>query len=199
VRECALSPAQALELPRAVRERKQSTLDRRQPWWPYTAERYVRERVFPGMSVFEYGGGGSTLWLTDLGAQVTTVEHDTGWAASLSDAAPVATVLLREPDPSGTIPGFDSTGYFDTYVRSIREAEGSFDFVIVDGRARVACVLEAMPRIRPGGMLLLDDSERSRYRPALNVLANWPVFIGRGLKAGAAAAVTRIWTKPSDA
>jgi predicted O-methyltransferase YrrM len=52
----------------------------------------------------------------------------------------------------------------DAYVRSIGEVAGDFDLIVVDGRERVRCVRAALPRLAPGGVLLLDDSQRRRYR-----------------------------------
>ena len=50
----------------------------------------------------------------------------------------------------------------------------SFDLVIVDGYARPSCVLHAIPKIRRGGHLLLDDSDREYTRPAIPVLDGLP-------------------------
>ena len=40
------------------------------------------------------------------------------------------------------------------------------DVIAVDGRDRVNCVKHAMPKLKPGGVLVLDDSHRPRYREA---------------------------------
>ncbi len=53
---------------------------------------------------------------------------------------------------------------FEKYVRSIdRFIDKSLDLVIIDGRARLSCITHALKKIRPGGYLMLDDSERERY------------------------------------
>lgn len=42
---------------------------------------------------------------------------------------------------------------------------GTFDFVSIDGRARVACFPRALQLLRPhGGVLVLDNAERPYYR-----------------------------------
>ena len=43
------------------------------------------------------------------------------------------------------------------------EPDASLDLVVVDGRARVECARRAMPKVKPGGLLLLDDTSRERY------------------------------------
>src|SRR5216683_1716714 len=57
----------------------------------------------------------------------------------------------------------------------------SFDLVLVDGRdERVACVESAAPKLRRGGLLVLDDRDHPAYRRVDRVLESWPrrVFIG---------------------
>jgi predicted O-methyltransferase YrrM len=44
---------------------------------------------------------------------------------------------------------------------------GSFDLVVVDGRARQSCLTHALPRLRGDGLVVFDNSARRRYRPAI--------------------------------
>ena len=138
----------------------------RLPWLPYSVIEALAPRA-RAASVFEYGGGGSTLWLGALAARVTTVEHDQEWYEALtratSDLANAA-VLWRSLDLSDG----------EAYVSAIEEYDDEcFDIVIVDGRRRVECVRRAMSKVRPGGVLVLDDSDRPKYGAARTVLAGW--------------------------
>jgi hypothetical protein len=45
----------------------------RLPWLPFVLQEELEERVGAGTRVFEFGGGGSTLYFLDLGAVVVTV------------------------------------------------------------------------------------------------------------------------------
>ena len=60
-------------------------------------------------------------------------------------------------------------GHFDftEYVRSIESVGGPFDLIVVDGRARLACLDHARNHLAPGGRIVFDDIGRERYRPAL--------------------------------
>jgi predicted O-methyltransferase YrrM len=42
----------------------------------------------------------------------------------------------------------------------------SFDVIVADGRARPACLRVAMPKLKPGGLLVLDNAERPWYARA---------------------------------
>ena len=45
--------------------------------------------------------------------------------------------------------------------------------MLIDGRARVECALNAMSRVRPGGFILLDNSEWEKYAPIFAAAADW--------------------------
>lgn len=196
----SVRPHRAGEVLQWARQRRQSTIDSRLPWWPFTAINSVGASLPPDPVVFEFGGGGSTLWLADLGARVTVAEHDREWFEVLREQlGDTAVTLLSEPSTEGTIGSVKSPGmFFDDYVGLIAgQPDEHFDLVIVDGRARVGCGLAAMSKIRPGGTLLLDDSHRPRYEPLRQALSGWSRKDHRGLKIGSnKVAQTSTWIKP---
>lgn len=198
-RYLARNPAELRRLPRWLQERSAPPMAIRRPWWPYTAVDWMSVHLSPGAHVFEYGGGGSTLWLEDHDAVVTVAEHDASWHQQLQQVLSARTkVLLRPSETTGTIRSAVHEGYFDSYVSAItHEPDESLDLVIVDGRARVACVRQALPKVKPGGLLLLDDTERLRYRPAVDLMAGWESHTFSGLKPGSPIpAQTSVWRKP---
>lgn len=184
-----------------LRQRTASTMWLRMPWWPYDAISWVAAALPLGARVFEYGGGGSTLWLADRGAVVTVAEHDGLWHRQLADSLPSSVrLLLRPPAAEGTVTAASVSGFFDDYVAAITgEPDGSLDLVIVDGRARVECVRRAIPKVRPGGLLLMDDTDRTRYQPAIDLLSEWERHVFTGLKPGhRAPAQTSVWRRPGS-
>ena len=144
------------------------------PWWTFDAveaiEDFLADR--PGARVFEWGSGASTLWLSKRAGEVVSVEHDPQWSAMVGGRlSAMQNVRLRHVPAQGTgriasrKPGFAGQ-FFDRYVASIREETGLFDLIVIDGRAREACLTEAAARLAPGGVILLDDFKRGRYRAA---------------------------------
>lgn len=123
--------------------------------------------------VLEFGSGGSTRFLLDLGAEVVAVEHHKGWAEAVLEAADQQglkdrlTLLHREQPYSGVVAEF--------------EKDTSFDILLVDGRDRMDCLRGALPFVRPGGLVLVDDSQRTRYWPAFQILAaqNCTTFLSK--------------------
>lgn len=144
------------------------------PWWTFDAVQAVDEFLAdrPQARVFEWGSGASTLWLSKRAGEVVSVEHDGQWHAMVTGRlADRDNVALRHvpAHTSGRVgsakPGFERQ-YFDRYVHAIRDVPGSFDLIVIDGRAREACLEEAALRLAPGGIILLDDFKRGRYRQA---------------------------------
>ena len=174
-------------------------LDMRTPWWPYEIVEYVGRQLPAGSRVLEFGGGGSSLWLADRGASLTVVEHHRGWADELRAVLPPSTDVVHVPaSGSGSITSRIADGYFDDYVAVVdRYPDASLDLVVVDGRARVECAMRALPKIKHGGMLLLDDCDRPRYRQVHESLGDWPQVSFRGLKCGNnTPATTSVWHRP---
>lgn len=148
------------------------------PWWSYRAidvvEAWLSGRPRP-IRVFEYGSGASTLWLARRADEVYTVEHDRGFAEHIAPAiAQYANVQPRvvEPTPSATptVPSgkAGSAGLdFADYVASIDAIDGAFSLIVIDGRAREACLRAAIPRLEPDGVIVFDNTRRKRYREAI--------------------------------
>ena len=93
------------------------------------------------------------------------------------------------------LPKFDGTearDEFSNYYNKVNEYEDEyFDFVLIDGRARVKCGLNAINKLKKDGIFVLDNSERPRYLPLHIMLESWPkVETTTGLTN------TTIWIKP---
>lgn len=167
-----------------------SPLEAAVPWLPFSAIQFLDQILTPESQVFEYGSGGSTLWLAKRASRLTTVEHNAEWFERVRQELELAklsncTLLLREPVPD--VPPQHGTaiaarpynspiepGDFRHYVHALDSwPDSSLDLIVVDGRCRAACLLLAGAKIRPGGILLLDDSYRSRYQAALRSYGSW--------------------------
>lgn len=178
----------------AARLQGRSALRDGLPWMPWPAIAFLRERVEPGMRVFEYGSGGSTLFFAREGAEVVSVEHDAAWAEAVQErieaerlenvehlAVLPAPASGPAPQAPSALPEFDEM-CFGEYVETIKSfPENHFDLVVVDGRARNSCVAAALDRVKLGGMLVLDNADRGRYRPARQTMKPFSRKVFRGL------------------
>jgi hypothetical protein len=61
----------------------------------------------------------------------------------------------------------------------------TFDLVLVDGRVRTECMQHAIPKIRPGGHLMLDNSNNAEVAKMVRQLQeSYPYTEFRGIAPG---------------
>jgi hypothetical protein len=122
------------------------------PWITYPAIEFIKRRIQPSMSVFEYGSGGSTIWWSNRVREVISVEHDRDWFEK-----------LREMIGSRARISHIDLEYGGAYAKEIQKYRSRFDVVVVDGRDRVNCLKNCLSALTPSGVVILDNSERPEY------------------------------------
>ncbi len=75
-------------------------------------------------------------------------------------------------------------------------APNSFDIILVDGRDRVKCLEGSIPLLKSGGVIMLDDAERSWYREAYTLLKDWPLHVAKRTRKKMEPKETNWWIKP---
>jgi predicted O-methyltransferase YrrM len=156
------------------------------PWIVYEAIDWLESFLTRDMQVLEWGSGGSTIFFAKRVHSVVTIEHDPEWYSTLfhqlrqGDISNVRLVLCPPVESETGDEAYTSTdaAYRGLSFRSYTEAIDSypdqfFDLVFVDGRARQACMRHAFIKIRPGGYLLLDNSDRPHYQNEKTLLSDW--------------------------
>jgi hypothetical protein len=184
------SPTQVRYLARWVPTVERSTMDLGLPWLPFEIIDRLDQFLSPSSRVFEYGGGGSTLWFAQRAGEVVTAEHDPDWLEVLrARTAELSNVTILAGSPANEYA--DYVPAIDAYP------DGYFDVVVIDGRERVRTFERSVPKVKPGGMLMLDDSERRRYRPVFDIASTLNHETVRGLApCKSKVAQTTVWTAP---
>lgn len=154
-------------------------------WITFPALQYLEQHLQPTFRVFEFGGGGSTLFFCKRVAEVVTVEDNTEWFNILKqtvqnknytnwtghlmppEMAPGQENLPFE-NPTHFKSGSKTLGLgkmsFEKYARSIDPFPADyFDVILVDGRARPSCIQQALPHLKKEGLLVVDNTERPYY------------------------------------
>jgi len=152
------------------------------PWLAFEAREWMDSFLNRDMTVFEWGSGGSTLFLAKRVETLISVEHNPEWHEKIGRLIEERGLsncqcILKETRPGNDYfsswPEYRGLS-FKEYCQTIDSyPDESFDLVLVDGRARSFCVQHAIQKIRPKGFLLLDDSERLRYTGGIELLKNW--------------------------
>jgi hypothetical protein len=164
------------------------------PWMTFSAIDFLKKISHSEMHIFEYGSGGSTFFWASRAMHITSVEHDRSWFEKISIELAEQKItnvdyLLREPygipdfkkkqfqvatDYISSSENYDGKS-FEAYAKTIDDfPDENFDVVVVDGRARPSCILHSVKKIKKGGYLVVDNSERKYYLSGFD-FKNWKV------------------------
>lgn len=148
------------------------------PWWTYRSIEVVDvwlAALPEPVRVFEFGSGASTLWLSRRAGEVHTVEHHRGFAEHMAPAfgerGNVSLHIVEASRSEHPLVPSAKEGHkgldFAEYVSTIDKVGGPFSLIVIDGRAREACLAAAVSHLEPNGMVVFDNSWRRRYRTAI--------------------------------
>ena len=119
------------------------------PWWCYSANAFVAERIKPDMRVLEFGAGASTLWLARHASSVVSMENDHAWFSHLVSGVPSNVTLLYREKPADIL-GADlsATGL------------EKFHLLIIDPLAnRINCARAGIPFLEDDGVVIWDNTD----------------------------------------
>ena len=151
---------------------RQMLFARRHPGAPWLAESAIlllEAWLKPTDVGLEWGSGRSTAWIAARVGRLTSVESDAAWHRTVTDTlrakglshvvdyrhVPCEPQELDEPQSH-------------PYAEVANEfADGTLDFALVDGYIRETCMRLVMPKVRPGGLLILDNANRFFPNPSL--------------------------------
>jgi len=129
------------------------------PWLGRTVIDLIKKNLTPGLRVFEWGSGNSTLFWSRYVEKVVSVEYNREWFERISEIVPQNAMVKYYP-----------LEYNGEYCRAILEEEGQFDIILIDGRDRVRCAQNAVERLQQNGIILWDNTEREYYRKGYDFL-----------------------------
>jgi hypothetical protein len=155
----------------------------------YPAIDYLSRVLRKEHHVFEWGSGGSSVFFAKRAKSVISIEHDPLWFTDVSKAMAQkrignwqgclvppkrndACFLSVPSDPDCYCSDAQEfNGYnFHDYVTAIDDVQDrSLDMVVIDGRARPSCLKHSIPKVRVGGVIVLDNAERSYYWEAISL------------------------------
>ncbi len=187
------------------------TLKQPVPWMSPASIAILKALLHDRMVALEYGSGSSTLFFHERVKNLISVEHDKWWYKGIKKKLKqlkVKNVNYKYIPPSPTPEKYtgddiEKVGLMEQHLEMIRWeyveyfeyankfANDYFDLIIIDGRARVECSINCIDKLKPGGIFILDNSERNRYQPVHALINDWPsVHTTTGLTD------TMIWFKP---
>jgi hypothetical protein len=125
------------------------------PWVPFKVINELTNILNKQSHVLEFGSGRSTVWYARKSLSVTSIEDNTAWSEKMSfifKKLRIDNVDYRLLTGSAY---FNTVGFSDAY----------FDLVVVDGSHRANCVESAHTKLKRGGYLYLDNSDKDMTDP----------------------------------
>lgn len=124
------------------------------------------------ISILEWGSGGSTIYFSNFlqGKGISfnwlSLEYNKNWYHQVLDRAkkePNIEILLFDVGNNNLNQKHTN---MDEYVNYPTNLNKKFDFILVDGRKRRRCLLDAQKLLNPNGVVFLHDAQRKYYHSA---------------------------------
>ena len=131
------------------------------PWYNEDLILFLNSHLKPHFNVFEYGGGNSTLYYSNLVNTVSTIETRKEW---------LDFVLLNKVKENIEIKLCQNLPNFSKEIANFNIKK--FDLIVVDSRDRARCLEECQNFLLPTGAIILDNSERKNLVSAQEMLIN---------------------------
>jgi len=185
--------------------------NRPSPWISPASRDFLGGYLNENHKMAEFGSGKSTIFFSSKAGEIISIEHHKGWYERIKKIlqeqqiknVTYLFVEINEEQETNEEPSFmklldiglDEFKYkkkFRNYFNALNSYEDkSFDVILVDGRSRPECVFSSIRKLKKGGMMILDNSERDRYKIIFQKLKNWEmVNTTNGLTD------TTFWVKP---
>lgn len=125
-----------------------------EPWLTPEAVVFLEGWLKPGDTALEFGAGRSTRWFAKRVHSLTSVEHNPEWYERVKE------MIVDEGLQNVTLLNKALAGHPSPYV-AVADlfADESLNFVLVDGRLRDACANACLPKLKAGGLLVLDNAD----------------------------------------
>lgn len=180
------------------------------PWIAPAATLFLKDWLDKEHHMAEFGSGQSTVFFAAKVKEIVSVEHFRPWYDKVNaifsernlkniDYRFITESKNENPgikELSKEMNSYDSSfkikeSFADYFLALNDKPDGYFDLILVDGRARPECVFASIDKLKPGGLMILDNSERERYKIAFKRLKEW-----KGHTVSNGLTDTTFWVKP---
>ncbi|MBA7620168.1 hypothetical protein ES703_27512 [subsurface metagenome] len=128
------------------------------PWLTQQANLILSTLLKPTDMGLEWGSGRSTIWFTQRVKYLTSVEHDEAWYKKVSSKLKANNILNVNYILCKAAEGQEKPEE-SSYVQVVNTfSEDTLNFVLIDGLYRDVCSNMVLEKIRPGGILIVDNA-----------------------------------------
>ena len=132
------------------------------PWLVESAIYLLDKWLRPSDRGIEWGAGRSTIWFASRVQHLITVESNQQWYEKVKVSLREKGLLEKVDLHYIPVDVKDSENPVSHPFADIVDSlpDESIDFALVDAKIRVLCMEKVMEKIKPRGLLILDNSER---------------------------------------
>lgn len=145
-----------------------------------------KEEIGRAQNYVEFGSGGSTVYASRMCVETISVENDRFYARAVATKLSAKTVTQIVAGMGITrewgMPMFPSARKARRYVTAPWDLARFPDFILVDGRYRVACALESARRAHAcnaAAVLMFDDYSNRPFYHIVEEFLGQPEIVGR--------------------
>ena len=139
------------------------------PWMDESEIDLICSYLKPTFKMFEWGCGGSTLYFSKYVYHYRSIEHDKTWFDKIIGLLPANVELYHVSKQNN----------YCEYINAIHNYEDIYDCILIDGRCRVKCAIQAKPYLKNNGLLFVHDyysrlyyHEIEKYYTLINGIKN---------------------------
>jgi hypothetical protein len=139
------------------------------PWMPYSTILKLNYIIKKDFNILETGSGGSSLFYLRRCNNLISVEHDKKWLKELEKNISLTSFKKRWTIVLRPLNGKSKNE--SAYLQFLRQQQDeSFDLISVDGRLRSESLKIVSHKVKKGGYLLLDNSDRNEYKEGIEFI-----------------------------
>ena len=159
-------------------QRRQARFERDNPdlpWFVPDSIIYLEALLNPRFAGFEWGSGRSSVWFSRRVAHIICVEGRRDWYDQVKtrihdlNLEDRIDLRLRAVTSEHNFDG-EQVSQYSREIDTVPDM--SLDFLVVDGHFRIECLLRGLSKVRPGGVLVLDNSDLPEFEPFHAVLTD---------------------------
>ena len=137
--------------------------------------------------VFEFGMGGSTVWFAKLRCSIFSVEMVEEWIDRVKERLIQENLFYGKGGRLVHTPSLEE--HADWMVSAY--PDDYFDIILIDGRNRNRCLGNVRSKVKAGGIVVLDNSERTEYADGVALYDGW-----EKCEWGDEGWMTTVWIRP---
>ena len=125
------------------------------PMISYRARQVIDNFLTPETQMIEFGSGNSTPWFAERVGKLISIEDQLPWFEHTKS-------LLKDRQITNVQYEFRPDNTY-TDLSSIKD--NSIDFALIDGTDREGCIFAVTPKVKAGGVIYLDNSDKDMLFP----------------------------------